>query len=90
MKAAGDFCKKHKLNVVSSSIFKFPGARFKGGMTLSYILSSSNLTIHTWPEYRALHIDLITCTPLYNKEVITETVSRLFETDRVELLTLPY
>ena len=85
MKAAGDFCRIHKLNVVDSNSFKFKG----GGITLSYILSSSNLSIHTWPEYRALHIDLITCTPLYNKEVITETVSRLFGSNKVELLTLP-
>lgn len=85
MKAAGDFCRIHKLKVVESSFFKFKG----GGITLGYILSSSNLTMHTWPEHRALHIDLITCTPLYNKEVVTETVSGLFGSDKVELLTLP-
>ncbi len=85
MKVAGDFCRIHKLNVVASNSFKFKG----GGITLSYILSNSNLTIHTWPEYKALHIDLITCTPLHNKEVIMETVSNLFGSKKVELLTLP-
>lgn len=32
------------------------------GISLVYILSSSHIAIHTWPENEYLHIDLVTCT----------------------------
>ena len=53
-------------------------------MTLSFILASSNLTVHTWPELNAVHIDLITCSPIFNKDVLYTTISELFETKKVE------
>ena len=31
------------------------------GYTLVCILSQSHLAIHTWPEYKILHIDLVSC-----------------------------
>ncbi len=32
-----------------------------GGLTKIWILSQSHLVIHTWPEWRAIHLDLMTC-----------------------------
>ena len=33
------------------------------GVTALFILSSSHLAVHTWPEYGYLHIDFLTCSP---------------------------
>ena len=78
---AENICKKHRLKVVDKKTTDFKG----GGVTLSFILANSNLTIHTWPELNAVHIDLITCSPIYNKEGLYATVSELFGTNKVEL-----
>jgi predicted methyltransferase len=80
-KIAGEFCNLHKLNVVQSEIFKFK----PHGYSLTFILSNSNLLIHTWPEFSAVHVDLITCVPLFNKQILADTFSRLFQTQSVEL-----
>lgn len=80
-KIAGEFCNIHKLNVVQSEIFKFKPY----GYSLTFILSNSNLLIHTWPEYSAIHIDLITCVPLFNKQVLANTFAQLFQTQSIEL-----
>jgi S-adenosylmethionine/arginine decarboxylase-like enzyme len=34
------------------------------GLTLVYVLSQSHLAIHSWPERKVLHIDLVTCSEL--------------------------
>lgn len=78
-KALGEFCNTHKLKVVDEKITKFKN----GGMTITYILSNSNLVVHTWPELSAVHIDLITCSPIYNKERSGETLAKLFLTKNV-------
>lgn len=79
-KLMGELCTIHKLNVVQTQVYKFKPY----GYSLTYILSNSNLIAHTWPEYQALHLDLITCSPIFNKHLLPETLSRLFETRFVE------
>lgn len=75
-----NICKIHKLKIVDKNVTEFKG----GGVTLSFILANSNLTVHTWPEFNALHIDLVTCAPIYSKEIISKTVADLLETPTVE------
>lgn len=38
------------------------------GITLVYILSESHLAIHTWPEHKLVHIDLVSCVKVLNFE----------------------
>jgi predicted methyltransferase len=80
-KAAGDFCTLHKLKVRDERLTQFKN----GGLTLTFILSNSNLLVHTWPEHNAVHLDLLTCSPICNKESLGESLSRLFNTKRVEV-----
>jgi S-adenosylmethionine/arginine decarboxylase-like enzyme len=76
----GKFCNLHKLKVVDQKVTSFK----KQGFTITYILASSNLLIHTWPEYNALHIDLITCSPIYSKETMVKSLSELLKTKSIE------
>lgn len=80
-KLAGEFCNLHKLNVVQSDIYKFK----PHGYSLTFILSNSNLLVHTWPEFSAIHFDLVTCSPLFNKQALGDTLSRLFQTQSIEI-----
>lgn len=82
MGAMEKLCKIHRLKVVNKEVSVFPG----GGMTLTFVLANSNLVVHTWPEFKALHIDLITCFPIFKKEVLRESVCEIFGTDKVECL----
>src|SRR5690606_129082 len=45
LKAVGGLCSAHKLNVLDTKVTRFKG----GGFTLTYVLSQSNLNVHTWP-----------------------------------------
>ncbi len=83
-KILGDFCNDHKLSVVDSKVTKFK----KQGFSFTYILSSSNMVIHTWPEKSSLHIDLITCSPIHNKEKMAENLSAVFRTKSIEVLKI--
>ena len=74
-------CKIHKLKVVDRKLTEFKG----GGMTVSFILANSNLTVHTWPEYGSIHIDLVSCSPIFNKSELYLTLKKYFETDKIDV-----
>jgi len=76
-----EFCRAHRLKVVDTKITEFKGK----GFTFVYVLSNSNLTVHTWPEHNAFHVDLITCSPIFDKPSLPKTISDLFSTDSVEV-----
>ncbi len=77
----GKFCQYHKLKVMNTEITRFPG----GGFTFNYTLASSNLTVHTWPELKALHFVLVTCSPVQKTEKLYDNLSLLFKTDKIEI-----
>jgi len=74
-------CKIHKLKVVDRKLTEFK----VGGMTVSFILANSNLTVHTWPEYGSIHIDLVSCSPIFNKSELYLTLKKYFETDKIDV-----
>ena len=80
LKAVGEFCNKHKLKVVKTDVTKFK----PHGYTVTVVLANSNLLLHTWPEYNAVHIDLVSCTPIYNKENMIKILQGLFSTQKIE------
>jgi S-adenosylmethionine/arginine decarboxylase-like enzyme len=81
LKITNDFCTTHKLKIVDTKITQFKGK----GLSITFILSTSNLLVHTWPELNAVHMDLITCSPIYNKGQMGETISKLFGTSNIEI-----
>lgn len=60
---AGIIIKNLNLNIVGKTSHSFDSI----GKTLIYILSESHLALHTWPEYRLIHIDLVSCIDLTDK-----------------------
>jgi S-adenosylmethionine/arginine decarboxylase-like enzyme/predicted RNA methylase len=81
LKALNRFCDMHKLHVVDRVITEFKG----GGATITLVLSASNFTVHTWPEFGALHMDLITCSPIYNKDTFRVSINKIFESREAEI-----
>jgi predicted methyltransferase len=79
LRAFGEFSNTHDLKVLQKNITKFKG----GGLSLTFILANSNLLVHTWPEYNAVHVDLLTCTVIKDKKSIAKTLSRLLKTKKI-------
>lgn len=75
-KAANGLVTKLKLTKVNEFVHPFSPY----GITLVYVLSESHLAIHTWPERKVLHIDLVTCSRLDRREV-EKAVKGVFNPD---------
>ena len=75
-----DLNKKHKLKIVDQKVTSFS----KGGLSITFILASSNLLVHTWPELNSIHFDIVTCSPIYEKNNIPKTLKNLFKTSKIE------
>lgn len=71
--------KSLKLNVVSTAKHYFPT---NDGLTKIYVLSQSHLFIHTWPEFSALHFDLMTCSPGITDSEVKKVFSLLPHTNQ--------
>jgi N4-bis(aminopropyl)spermidine synthase len=80
LKIMGEFCKSHHLKVIDTHVTKFKGQ----GISITFILANSNLVVHIWPEFGAVHIDLITCKPIYGKMRLQSSLCELFQTRVIE------
>ena len=72
---AKKFAKLHALKIVDQSITKFNNQ----GFTFNYTLSTSSFVIHTWPEYKALHIVIDVCSKVKDEMQMIQTLSNLFD-----------
>jgi S-adenosylmethionine decarboxylase proenzyme len=50
-------CEAVGLTVVGERAYEFDG----GGYTLAVLLAESHVTLHTWPEYRMVAMDVYVC-----------------------------
>lgn len=67
------------LQVVGAPMWHvFPGA---AGLTGMYLLAESHLTVHTFPEHRALCLNLFCCRPRPDWPFAQRLASRLGATD---------
>lgn len=60
------------------------------GMTLLFVLSSSHMAVHSWPEFDFLHIDLIVCNEEVGLQKVKSSVKTVFEDSRFEVRELTY
>lgn len=63
------------LTVISTNqhIFK------NGGITKTYILSTSHIALHTWPELGYFHIDLLSCRENLSKNEVNKVSVNLLQ-----------
>lgn len=76
-KVANSIVQKLNLRVVKKIIYSFKPV----GETLVFILSKSHLAIHTWPESKILHIDLVSCADL-TREEFEKTLRNVFQKNK--------
>ena len=55
------------------------------GITGVYVLQQSSLTLHTWPEFKKLVIDVTTCGSEVDLEIILPELKAALSTDTVQL-----
>lgn len=60
------------------------------GATLLFILSSSHMAVHTWPENEYLHIDLLTCMTTKTTDVLERSLKNVFPGKKVRLMRIQY
>ena len=65
------FVKETKLNIIKSMEHEFTPQ----GYTAVFILSSSHLAVHTWPENNYIHFDLLSCTKIKKFDLLKGTKS---------------
>ncbi len=80
LSAVEKICRIHRLKIVDKKVTDFKN----GGMTVTFVLANSNLVVHTWPEFDAIHLDLITCSPIHRKELLSATISDVFGTSKID------
>ncbi len=81
--ALDNFADLLNLNVVK----KFDHAFEPIGKTLVYVLSQSHLAIHTWPEHKLIHLDLVSCSPL-EKNSVELAINKCFSAFSIKSLSL--
>ncbi|HIP72930.1 MAG TPA: hypothetical protein EYH05_16240 [Anaerolineae bacterium] len=77
-----EFLDRSSLIVVKQCGLKFEPQ----GITLVFILSSSHLVVHTWPENKYLHMDIMRCDLSDNHcdfDLVYENICEIFGTSKV-------
>jgi S-adenosylmethionine/arginine decarboxylase-like enzyme len=59
--AADKLCSALSLEIVERYVHEFAIDSEGSGFTVVVLLSESHLAMHTWPERRYVHVDLVTC-----------------------------
>jgi len=60
------------------------------GISLVYIISSSHLAVHTWPENNYIHIELLTCSKSQKLEKFEESIKEVFPNAQYKIFELKY
>jgi S-adenosylmethionine decarboxylase len=85
-KIAGLLIDELKLTVVSLGKHEFTN----DGLTKFWVLSQSHLVIHTWPEFKFIHIDIMTCNQQPTMEKIIKEILMSFGVSGIEVVKLEY
>lgn len=80
------FINSFGLKVVSRGKYEYTN----NGLTKFYVLSQSHLVIHTWPENRAIHIDLMTCNTKIIEPKLLEKVLKELPIEKIKITKLKY
>ena len=75
------FIEKSKLKVVNQIHHNFKPF----GNTMVFILANSHLAVHTWPENKFIHFDLLSCQELANPSELKHTIFEVFKTHNFKI-----
>lgn len=53
------------------------------GYTAAALLTESHITLHTWPEFKSVQIDIFTCGSHQKARSAYETLKRIFSPEKV-------
>jgi S-adenosylmethionine decarboxylase len=67
IKKLEDFVKELNINIVQKTYYKFE----PHGYTILFILSTSHLAVHFWPENNYFHFDIVTSKPGLTEELVS-------------------
>ena len=59
------------------------------GLTIIHILSASHLVLHTWPELKYIHIDIMRCDKLPDEETkkqLKSSAKKIFQSDLIKVV----
>jgi spermidine synthase/S-adenosylmethionine decarboxylase len=73
-------CAQAGLTVVTQAFYQFGDNLHPGGATGAVVLAESHLAVHTWPELRAVTLDVYVCNVNHDNG---ERVKALYETLRL-------
>ena len=74
-------CKHAGLTVVAQAFHQFEDGSHPGGATGAVVLAESHLAVHTWPELRAVTLDIYACNYNHdNGERVQALYNFLYET----------
>lgn len=60
------------------------------GISLLYIISSSHMVIHTWPENNYIHIELLTCSRNKKLDDLDLVIKEIFPSSTYKITELIY
>ena len=72
-------CVEARLTVVSDAFHSFAADGAPQGATGVVVLAESHLAIHTWPEFRAVTLDIYVCNVKMDSSDCAECAYRLLE-----------
>ena len=81
--ALDNFAKELNLNIVEKFNYLFKPV----GKTIVYVLSESHLALHTWPEHKLIHLDLVSCCAL-EKNNVELAINKSFSAFNIKKLSL--
>ena len=81
-----EFINKCNLNVVKEEGHDF--SQF--GFTRIFILSESHIIFHSWPDYKYLHIDLMSCNKRISDSKIKKIAKEVFGSENLHINKIKY
>lgn len=80
------FIEMTKLKVIGEKAHDF----VPYGSTMLFVLSSSHLAVHTWPEKNYIHFDLLSCGGKITNQSLKNTLFEIFKTNNYKIRRIRY
>lgn len=76
-----DSANEKKLHILKDIFYKFNPI----GITGVLILSESHLTVHTWPEYKFIAVDVFTCGENFKPKEVCDLIAKKVKSQNYDI-----